>query len=360
MKKNIFKVLTAFLVTFLFLGSINATDVAAANETVIQDGEYDSTRLIAGNNVTNKAKIDGLSFGAGNVVNAYGNSSYGFYAGNVVTVGEKIEKDLFVAGNSIIISKESELGRDVFIAGNTVSISSDIARDLRVGASSIVLGDITISGDAYLEAERINLSEKTVITGKLYYPSTATVVNIDKASIGSVEVQEVEVTDTEAAEKIFKGVSLGAFIIFLVAAIITLLVILGFIPSLKDKLDKVKVNFNDVAVTCLIGLGVLIVIPVLSIFTIFTGLLTPITIIILVLYGIGLYVSRLFGAYVIGSRINNVLFKKNGLFVSSVIGVILVRLVSLIPIFGGLVKLLVLVYGLGLIYNLITTSKKKK
>lgn len=359
MKKNFLKILGILLFTFLFIGNVNATKIVEADEYVSQEGEYDSIRLIAGNTLTNKAKIDGLSFGAGNNVTAEGEVTYGFYAGNVININEKVEKDLFVAGNSINIGSNTKIGRDLFVAGNSVVINTNVTRDLRAGGSSVSLQGITIGGDAYIEADRITFDEKTVITGTLYYPSNANVTNIDKASIGNIEVKEV-VVDEKEIERGIRGFSIWMFVLFLAAAVITLLILLGLLPSLREKLDKVKVDFNEVAITSLIGFGVLVLLPIASVFTIFTGLLTPITLIALALYCVCIYLAPLFASYIIGSKINKELFKKKGLFLSVFIGVVLVRIVGVIPFIGGLIKFIVLIYGLGIICKTIALNVKKK
>ena len=359
MKKNIIKLFSILLFTFLFIENVSAREIAQADQYVLQEGEYNSIRLIAGNSVTNKAKIDGLSLGAGNNVTASGEVEYGFYAGNVININEKVKKDLFVAGNSITIDRDASLGRDVFVAGSSVIINTNIPRDLRAGGESVVLGDVTIGGDAYIDADRITLTEKTVITGTLYYPSNAEIKNIDKASIGNIEVRKVEI-DEDDVKHVATGFAVGTFIVFLAAAVISLLIVLGLVPSLKEKFDRVKFEFNEIAVTCLIGCGVLIILPVVSIFTVFTGILTPITLVVLALYAICIYLAPLFASYIIGSKLNNALFKKNGLFLSALMGVLLVRLVGIIPLIGGLVKFLVLIYGLGITFKTLERNVKKK
>ncbi len=362
MKKNLIKIAIAFVVTFIFITNVGAVSLGEFGETVVQEGDYNSVRFIAGNNVTNKAVIDGISFAAGNNVVSEATVPYGFYAGNIVNISDNIEKDLFIAGNSVTVGPNAVVGRDLFVAASSVVIKSNVGRDLRAGGETVTLKGITINGDAYVDADKIVLDEETVITGKLRYPDTAEVVDIDKASIGNIETYHVTV-ETEKEEGFFESFKVTLFITSLVAGLITLFIILGLLPDLRHKIEKVDLNAEEILITAAIGLGILICVPIVSLFTIFTGVLTPITLIVLAIYVICIYLSRLFAAYFVGNIVSKKLFesKKNNLFIASVlIGVILVELVCLIPFIGGLVKFVLLVYGLGLILKLIKSNIKKK
>ena len=187
--RKFLKMLSVLLLLFVVTNTY-AVELFESGNVVTQEGEYSSTRFVAGNKVTNKADVDGLSFAAGNEVTLEGKAPYGFFAGNFVTVNEQIEKDLFVAGNRVTIGKDAILGRDVFIAASTVEIKSNIGRDLRVGAASVDLSDITIEGNAYVMADEIIMNANTNIKGKLSYLDDAIVTGLDVATVGSTEVNK--------------------------------------------------------------------------------------------------------------------------------------------------------------------------
>ena len=335
MKKFSLKIFATILFMFLFIGSVGATSLGLFDETVNQEGEYNSIRFIGGNNVNNKATIDGISFGFGNNVASNGKVTYGVYAGNVININENVEKDLFVAGNNITISDGAVLGRDAFIAGSTINIYADVARDLRAGGSIVSLKGVTIGGDAIIDAERIVLDENTTITGKLSYPTNAEIQGLNLATIGSVETRIVEDVDIEE--------TVGAFNTYIFVT-------------------WTKVEASEIFKTSMKGLIVLIVVPVVVLFTLFTGLLTPVSLIVLSLYCICIYLSSLFAAYVIGYTImlKGFKVKKDRYALSIMLGIALVRILCLIPIIGGLLSFILLIYGLGLIYVLINTNIKKK
>ena len=357
MKKSI-KLFSIILFMFLFISNINATSLGEFDETVNQEGEYNSVRFIGGNNVQNKATIDGISFGFGNNITTNGHVTYGVYLGNDISVNEFIEKDLFVAGNNINIGSEAILSRDVFAAGNIIGIYTNVGRDLRAAGSYVSLKGITVGADAYIDAEKIVLDENTTITGKLSYPENANITGLDVAKVGSVVVKEVIEDDIEES---IDAYSRYMFVTWLIAAIVTTLIILALFPKLRERLNKANLEFGEIGKTSLIGLGVLFVVPIISLFTIFTVLLTPLTLIVLAIYAVGLYLSKLFASYIVGNIIMKQFKLKNDRYVLSIlVGVVLTRLLSLIPVLGSIVQFMLLIYGLGLIYTMFTTNNKKK
>lgn len=354
MKKKIMLVLSALIFSLILIPNVNAINVAEAGESVNQKGEYASTRFIAGNNVTSEAVIDGISFVAGNEVNLNGKSSYGFFAGNNVNVNEEIEKDLFVAGNGITIGENAKIGRDAYIAGNVVNINSDITRDLRCGASTVYLNNVTIGGDVYIDAEAIVIGENTVITGKLSYLKDTRVEGLDNANIGSVETREVSevINEYELVDRI-KDTVFSA-----IAGIITLIVLFYLIPNTKEKLDNLELSFGNIAKNSCIGLALLIVVPILSIIAMVTRILLPLSIISLLIYCVGIYLSFLLVSYIIGNVLMKKVFNNDNQYLAIIFGVVVIKAISYIPYINGLVMFISLVYGLSLLYKYIISNKK--
>lgn len=356
MKKKLVSLLSALVISFLAINNVQAVEVFKAGDVVTEEGVYNSTRFVAGNKVTNKANIDGISFVAGNEVTLEGSSEYGFYAGNILNINENIQKDLFVAGNSITINSNAIIGRDAYIAGNTVVIKSNIARDLRVAGTVVDLSGITIGGDAYIDSDEIIMDANTVIAGKLSYLKDASVSGLNNAKVGSVEVRE---NDDLAFEYDFKAKAID-FVVSIVSAFVVLVVLFYLIPSSREKLNNLEITFGSVAKTSGIGLLALIVVPILSIIILSTGYLFPIALISLAIYGVCLYLAFLVSYYVVGNKLLSKLFNNDNKYLAILCGVVVVKLVGLIPIVGGLVSVVSLFYGLGLIFKFIKSNASKQ
>ena len=349
MNKKVLCLFSVLLASFLFITNVCALNIVEAGETVVHSGEYDSTRLVAGNRVTNEATVNGLSLIAGNEVSLKGTTEYGFYAGNILTINEKIRKDAFIAGNSVTIGSDAFLGRDVFIAGSNIVISADITRDLRVAAGLVDLRGITINGDAYVTSEELLLDKDTVIAGKLSYYEDTKVEGLEVATIGSKDVLKVKdvVVDVNPTTIII------SFIEKVLAALIVMLVLFYFIPISKDKLDKLEVSVGGICKTSLIGLGLIIIIPIIAIIALLTGILTPLALITFVIYFISLYIGTLVASYLVGKYISTKVFKNDSVYLELLVGIVLIRLIALIPYVGGIVTIISLLYGFGLIFKFI-------
>ena len=346
---------SALIVSLFTFTSVNALTIAEAGDVLKQDGSYDSTRIIAGNTVTNTADVDGLSIIAGNEVVLSGSAPYGFYAGNLVTINENIEKDMFVAGNDITIGNEAVIGRDVFIAGNIIKIDTDVTRDLRVGGSRVDISGITIGGDAYIAAEEIIMDEDTIIEGKLTYPDNATVTGLNKSNVGSIELIEQQeiVIEYNMVDRV------RDFVVSCIASFVTMAVLFYIIPSAKEKLDNTELTASSIIKRVAIGLAILVVVPMVSLIAMFTGVLTPLAFISFAFYIMSIYLSSLLVYYIVGKLIASNLFKNDNVYLALVTGIVVVKIIKYIPVIGGIVGAFTLFYGLGLIFKFIFRGKNQ-
>lgn len=353
MKKKIISLILIMMLVLLPQANIYALSIAKAGDTLIEEGEYDSLRVLAGNKVVNKANTDGLSLNLGNYIIFEGDTSYGLYAGNSITINGTIEKDLFVAGNNITISEEANIGRDVYIAGNNVKIKTNIKRDLRLASATVDLSGITINGDAYIGAENIILDKDTVITGKLTYTEDSKITNLELAKIGStktVKSTKVEINYT-LKDRIYN------FVISYCAALVTMFIIFYLIPKIKERLNNIPLDVESIAKTTGIGLLLLLITPLVLIIAIFSGVLTPISLITLAMYIISIYISTLLVGYIIGRKIINKYVVKDNTYLSLAAGILIIKLIKLIPVVGNIIGAIALLYGLGIIFKLIKQNK---
>lgn len=354
MKKIIYLFSVIFLLLFL-TSDVYATEVFEADGNVNQKGDYFSSRFIAGNNVSSEANVDGISFVAGNNIKLNGKSSYAFIAGNGVIVNENIEKDLFIAGNDVVIGSDAVIGRDVYVYGSKVTIDTNIKRDLRSAGDSINLSDMSIGGDAYLYFKNIKMDKDTVIVGKLYVPKGAKIIGLKEANVGTVKVMDNinENKNSSLKDLIFD------FIIGVSSSFVVMIVLFFLIPNTKEKLEAIDLKFGNIFKSIGMGLVVLILVPIVFLIALFTEVLSPISLIVIVLYIIFIYLSNLLIYYIVGNLIVSKFLKNKNSFLALFIGIILVKLIKKLPVIGGLVSALGLFYGMGLIYKYIISIRKR-
>lgn len=351
--KKCFKKFIVLIFTILLIPSIVSAKVLEFDDTSIDlKGEHDSTKLVFGSTINNQATIDGIGIFFGNQVTGNGNTLYGVYAGNIVNISDKVEKDLFVAGNMITILKSAEINRDLFIAGNMITIESDVLRDLNVASSTIDLSGITVYGDAHLYADTITFDDNTRIMGTLYVNEDSTLKNLSNNMYGNLVKEESTMTEETIQTKITDA--LLSVATNYICAVIILLMFMGF----KNSLNKVKVDGKEVCLTSLIGLGSLIAVPIVAFIALMTGILLPLSLIVFALYIIAIYLSSIIASYIIGHTIWT--SKKDAnIFIELLIGLVIVKIVSYIPVIGGFISAIVLLFGFGTIIKLICGLIKK-
>lgn len=335
------------LLTVLLIPTIVSAKVFEAGESNIDlKGEEDSSKVVFGNTVNNEATIDGIGLFFGNQVIGKGNTLYGGYAGNIVNISDNVEKDLFVAGNIITINRDAIINRDLFIAGNMITINTDVKRNLNVAGSTIDLSGVTIYGDAHLYAESITFDDDTKIEGTLYVSEDTTLNNLKSsmyADIVKEATTEVEPTIKDQITEVLTSA---------LSSYVCIVIILLMFKCFRKSLVNVKVQGKEVALTTLIGLASIVGIPVLFIIALATGLLAPLALVVIALYLIFIYLANLVVSYVIGHYIwtNK---KDANVFIEALIGVVLLKVLSVIPVINGIVGTIVFLYGFGIITKLI-------
>lgn len=322
-------------------------------ENVTENVNINHSYFTSGNNVNSKSQVQGIHLIAGNNLELQGTSEYLLTAGNVINIDNTVERDIFVAGNAINIGKQSSIGRDLFAAGNTLTISANLSGNSFLAGNTINIDADTINGDITISAKEINIASNTIINGTLKYNSDAT-FNSNTTNIGEVKTYETKNIDENTVLSVLND---------FVYALLTF-VFLGFainllFPGIFKSLDK-KLSANEIFNNTWNGLLFMFAVPIVSIILLATIIGVPIGIISLLIYVIMLYLSVLISSTYLGKLITKKIFdKKQSPYLEIFIGCILTKLVSLIPIVSVIYTIFLVLFGLGLIYNMILKVRKK-
>lgn len=346
-KKNLKFSLIAFIIV-LFMPFVVNAKVIEADDYLNLKNEENSTKVAFAADIKNSASIDGIFAAFGNQISSEGKLTYGAFAGNEVIINDNLEKDLFVAGNTITVGENAILTRDVFIAGNIVNINANVGRNMRIAASSVNLSNVTISGNVTIYAESITFNENTKIAGNLTYYEDTKIEGLKEENVGKINIKEVSI---ESDKQKITTTAMDALTTIL-SRYVTMVIILVLFGKLKKHLDSEKISVETVGYDLLKGFGVLIIVPLASLIFLFSSLFSALSMIMLALYVIALYISMLISSYIVGSQIWKKFKKNSNIYIEVLIGVVVVKLVTYIPIIGGIVSFACLIFGLGLIYNL--------
>lgn len=375
--KNLKKIFLVFALALIFIPNVKAeemlsnsslpenksavnyrTDNAQADDDLTVTGNYDSSTFFAGNNVYDNTNVNGISFVAGNSVNLSGNYNYGFVAGNIIDIKGSYQNDLFVAGN-FVSTDYFRVTKDAYMIGSTISLRGLIERNAYLTADTITLENVKINGNLEVFASTLELGDNVVINGTLKYNDDCKVGDLNKASITSVMTYKSEESFNEKDNTL---VMFQDFLLSLVGLILIGYILYALCPSVYEKLKgKTKeYNFTEGLKDTAFGLLTLIGYPIIMLILLFTLICIPVSVIGLILYGIAIYLTTL----VIGYLLGNLLLEKalgktvNG-YISILVGVLIIKVLKLVPFVGGLVSFIVLCLGLGLIIKLLFSKTEK-
>ena len=352
--KKIKGFLSLILALILFVPSVQAvsvSDLANADESLKLEKNLFGTAFSVGNTVDISSKIDGISFVAGNTINDSSESDYLFEAGNFVNVKDIITKDAFIAGNQVVIDSNN-IERDAYVVGSSVSISGNIGRNLYIGASTVTING-KIKGDLVIDAEDIKISDTTVIEGTLKYTRSARIDIENGADISKKEVTK----EKEQKSNNIGDIAVDFFTSYGNILVLGLLLML-LMRKVFDKIDAEKLEASNVIKTMGIGFLTLIIIPLVSILAFVTGIGLATGFIMLILYGISIYASSIITSYYFGKKILN--SKIDNDYTLFALSLLILKLVMLVPVIGGFISFLSLLFGLGMIIVLIKNSLDKK
>jgi len=351
--KRIWNFIVLFAILIIPMANVKAADgYFNAGENIVDSQNYNHSVFVAGSNVTSNSKVDGLSFIAGGSVKVSGTKSYVFSAGEDISISSTIENDLFAAGNIVRVEREAYVARDMYLAGNMVTIASNSNGNIFVAASTLNLDDITINGDLHVSAGILNISNTTIINGNLIIDEDTEINGEDNLTYNEKYTYNNENNynfESKLSDEILDMLSM----IFL--GIILAIIFPKLFKKLQYKLDDTK----DIIAKSLKGFAFLILVPFVIVIAFFLIIGIPLAVILLACYLIALLLSTILTSFVVGYNINKQFLKReNNYYLSIMIGILVIKLIELIPVIGPLVAFVSLIYGIGIIYQLFSERNK--
>lgn len=320
-------------------GSVNG-DVIVAGNSITISGPVAGDVIVAGNNI----KISGPVSGSVRVV------------GSNITIDNEVGKNVWILGASAVLGQEAKVGWDLYGAAGSFEIKGPVGRDVLVNTGILVIAsEIGKNVTAFIDKEgQVVLYAEAKIKGDLTYRAAkeSQLVLKEGAKVeGKVSRENLKgfaAVEKNQWQKAFGGFYLFLKTVSLFSLLVIGLVILTFLPKfvLKVEAEMTKRPWPSLGW----GFVYLVVVPVITIFLALTIIGFPLALIIVPLYLISLYVSKIFAGFAIGLGLFNKLAKekyKGHLFWPLAVGLVILILITSIPIFGWLVKLLLVLWALG-------------
>ena len=313
--------------------AINGTihgDLVAAGNNISVDGTVTGDVIAAGQNVTIRGQVGGT-------VRAVGNS---------VVLDGKVTNDLLVGGNELTILSNGRVGRDAIIGSTNTTIGGQIARDLQVGGSNVKI-DGGIGGNVVASIERLQLTDRATVGGSLKYTSKNEAQIANTSSVkGSIERQ----TPADGRAPLVTGPA--ALVLEWLKGLIGLLIlgilVVFFFPGFSRRAGEALVH--SPWLTLAVGGLVLIGLPILSVIFFLVGALIGgwwIGFVVLALFVVLLALAIPIAAVGVGGALLRVARRPVPVWLALFIGLVALLLVALVPILGGIVIFLALLFGMG-------------
>lgn len=357
MKKKIFGIVVVLLI--LVVSPVYAKDInsfyANAGDNVSFTDKVIGDSAIAGNLVDIIGNIDGIGFIAGKTVTVNGEIEYGFVAGDKVDVNGTVKKNLYAAARDINISKDAKVTRDVFAVASTVTLDGNIERDALIGAEEVLIkGNAKIGGNIKISADKITILDGASIEGTLKYNKNTKATISETAKIGKVDTYKQAETETNKTSYV------TSTLISIINMIVVFAVLVTLIPKVCDKSASLYEEKNKYVKGFGAGLLLLICIPIVSIFLLVSSIGVSLGFVLIGLYFICLYLSYVFSGYLLGDAvITKLLNKKLNNYWIGIIGIVLLKLLILIPVLGDFINVIAVALGLATICKIMIQKEEK-
>ena len=295
-----------------------------------------------------------------------------FRAGANVTVAadEIVTEELTVAGANVKIAGELKKGLNAFGAnldisgsvdgelnalGANIVLSGKFGNKVNAGAANLVLAGI-FEDNLEVGAAKITIMPTAVIKGNLNYASTILDRQEGSQILGQVARKHKEMRPDEREKRRNQGkkVALSVKIIigflYLAALIVVGLIINTFFPEQIE--NTVALISESPWKNIGVGFVFLVAVPVAIIIAFVTIIGIPAGIIAGFIYGLILYISRIYIGVWIGRKIIG-FFKRSQIttfFWPFVAGIVTIAVIGLIPFLGWIFKLFCLLISLGALW----------
>lgn len=324
-------------------------DYFASGGTVILSGTVNGDAYLAGSNIVVEGTVNGDLLAVGGTVEIRGTvaSDARVIGGQVnVSGNSSIGRNFSVVGGQVNLSDGAVLGGNVTVASGNFSVFAPVTGNINASSGQITLGN-TIGGEVNANVGRLVLTPSVNIAGNLNYTST-TPAEIQPGATVRGQITQNQPSGAPEPQKV-----LGIFVVsklliqlfsFLGALIVGLL-LLRFLPGITLKIAEAV--YERPWLSLGLGLLTLIVFPIIFIILLVTVIGIPLALILLVIFLVALYLTKIFVSITIGKIIFGWFNQKVSVYWALIAGLIIYYLVTLIPVVGGIIALLVATAGLG-------------
>ncbi len=299
-----------------------------------------------------------------------------YTAGNGVTIDKDVEQDVFVGGQSIKIN--ANIGQDVFAGGNSIKIAGTVGDDIFAGGEIVEI-DVTSVDDVFAGGNRVSISKDTVVNGDVFAGGQSIIIagtvkgdvkiggnsmiiksgaviegNLTTYGEKKPTIENGAIINGEQvhrvgeAKAIKKSASVSGWVTSVLAWFVLGLVLLYLVPQFTKSVAGTALQ--NVGKSLLIGvIWALVFIP-LFILLMITVIGIPIAMIVFLLSMTFFILAAGFSSIIVGAWTMKKITKTDNAELTwqhVLLGVVVFKIIKLIPIIGWPIALIVTLLSLG-------------
>jgi cytoskeletal protein CcmA (bactofilin family) len=381
----------ALAVTFIMIAPASAADIRNGETLVIPAGEVINDDLyLFGSGITIDGTVNGdvIAFGDRIAINGPVNGNFNGAANYIAVKGRvsdsvraaastmdiagNIGGDLVAAASRVDIMPAGSVGRDFLIAVGTVNVDGPVGKDIRGSAGDLIISS-SVGGNVDVECRNVKLEPSASISGDLIYKSENKADQAGGAKVGGQIKQVVPPPPQPAPSGESTGRMVGwavsAIVIFAVILLI-IVVVLKYIAALLTGIIFILIarkyipglveTLKSRPWPCL-GYGALFlfVMPVAIVIAFMLVIGIPLGLAGLALYILAVYLGHVFMGLFIGKwmlRQRDDTASVGQLIGALALGLLVIYIVAIIPLFGCLSDLAAILFGLGALCLFVKTK----
>ena len=316
----------------------------AAGEVINISGTLKKDLYVAGGSVVIDGIIEGDLIGVATDLKLNGEVKGNLrFAGTKLEINGKVGKTFLFAAEEVTLN--SDIGWGATGVAGKVNVNHEQSDNLNIYAAKATLNE-SVNANVWLhvfEKGQIELADGVHVKGDLSYTEISDVINLNSVIVDG----ETRVTQPVVA---FSGVSfMRLYVYFRFIALLALLLV-GFILLYTSKLFVINLNkimLTDIWNSTFWGMIALLAVPFLVLVGVMTIVGIPLALIVLSIYIIFSYLSKLFVGILLGKYIWKKVEDNKKLVWPMVVGTTILYVLIALPIIGGFVNIFVTALGLG-------------
>lgn len=267
-------------------------------------------------------------------------------AGAQVTISGTIGRNAGIAALDLHLTGTARVRENLLAGGGHVQLEGPIGRDARVGAWQATFSN-GVERDVLVAAESVRFTSNASVGGRLRYWGEAAPSIDEQATVhGPITHRPWPGGwNMERARQGIVGARVLAAVISFLSTWLLGVILLRLYPLFAG---RVTAMMREQPGLCL-GWGIvgLLVTPIAALSLVVTLFALPVGVVLLALYGVALYVARMYTMIVVGRWLLRHRDESLPLARPFTAGLIVYSLLSLVPVIGALVTVGTVIFGLG-------------